>query len=127
MWVKANPNPGGKNVPDCVIRAICIALDLPWEKVSKDLSDLANKEYSVTCDDNIWGRYLWDLGFRPFLLYEYCPFCLTVKQFADIFDRGTYIIGTGNHAVAVIDGNYYDTWNSGREPVSFFWHIVKEE
>lgn len=37
MWVKANPNPLKKEVPDCVIRAISIALNRPWVVVYDDL------------------------------------------------------------------------------------------
>lgn len=123
MWIRANPNPAGNDVPDCVIRAICIALDLPWEQVHWELSVLSARYYSVTCDDNLWGRYLYYFGFRPFLMPEYCPECVTVRDFCRIFPRGTYIIGTGSHAVAVIDGNYYDSWDSGNEVPSFFWRI----
>ena len=123
MWIKANPNPAGHDVPDCVIRAICIALHLPWEQVHWELSVLSARYYSVTCDDRLWGRYLYYYGFRPFLMPESCPECITIRDFCRMFPRGTYIIGTGSHAVAVIDGNYYDTWDSGDQIPRFFWLI----
>ena len=123
MWIYANPNPEHKQVPDCVIRAICIALNKPWLEVSDELYAVARREYSVTCDDNIWGQYLYFLGFEPFLMPFSCPRCVTVNEFTKYYPYGTYIIGTGNHAVAVIDGNYYDSWDSGNEIPSFFWRI----
>ena len=123
MWIYANPNPEKKDVPDCVIRAICIALNKPWNEVFDELSEVAANDYSITSDDRVWGHYLWLLGFIPFILPETCPRCVTVKAFAEIFSRGIYIIGTGYHAVAVINGNYYDTWNSGNEVPTFFWKI----
>ncbi len=124
MWIKANPNPEGKQVPDCVIRAICIVLNKPWLEVSDELYfGFARREYSVTCDDNIWGHYLYSLGFEPFLLPMSCPKCTTINEFTKMYPKGTYIIGTGKHAVAVIDGNYYDSWDSGNEIPSFFWRI----
>lgn len=123
MWIFANPNPAKKNVPDCVIRAVCIALNIPWMKVKHDLNKLSDEEFSVTCDDHVWGKYLYRLGFRPVLLPKGCPQCITIRMFSQIFPKGTYIIGTGYHAVAVIDGNYYDTWDSGDEVPSFFWKI----
>lgn len=125
MWIKANPNPAGKQVPDCVIRAICIALNKSWLEVSDELYfGYARREFSVTCDDHIWGHYLYDYGFEPFLLPHSCPACITIRQFCGMYPRGTYIIGTGAHAVAVIDGDYYDTWDSGDQIPSFFWKIV---
>lgn len=123
MWIYANPNPAGKQVPDCVIRAICIALNKPWLEVSDELYEFARREYSVTCDDNVWGYYLYSLGFEPFLMPFTCPRCVTVKEFTKYYPMGTYIIGTGSHAVAVIDGNYYDSWDSGNVIPSFFWRI----
>lgn len=74
--------------------------------------------------DAVWGKYLYQMGFEPFLLPANCPQCVTIRQFSKIFRRGVYIIGTGSHAVAVIDGNYYDSWDSGDEIPSFFWKIV---
>ena len=123
MWIQANPNPEKKQVPDCVIRAICIALNKSWLEVSDELYSIARKEYSVTCDDNIWGQYLYSLGFEPILLPHICPKCITIDDFSKMYPFGTYIIGTGKHAVAVINGNYYDSWDSGNEIPSFFWRI----
>lgn len=123
MWMRTNPNPGHKEVPDCVIRAISIALNQTWLKTSDDLYEIARNDYSVTCDDHIWGKYLYLHGFEPFLLPHKCPQCITIKQFCDIYPRGTFIVGTGSHAVAVIDGDYYDSWDSGNEVPTFFWRI----
>lgn len=123
MWIRANPNPGHKEVPDCVIRAIAIALGMSWLDVYDDLYLIGRREYNVTVDDRVWGKYLYMKGFVPFRLPESCPWCTTVKRFCRMYPRGTYIIGTGNHAIAVIDGNYYDSWDSGDEIPSFFWRI----
>lgn len=123
MFIMANPNPEQKNVPDCVIRAICIALNKTWDEVFFELSMMAWCDCSITSDDHVWGHYLWRLGFIPFVLPVTCPECITIQEFARIFNHGIYIIGTGHHAVAVIDGNYYDTWDSGNEVPQFFWVI----
>lgn len=123
MWVRYNPNPKNKIVPDCVIRAISTALHMPWSEVFDELSAMARAECSVTCDDRVWGKFLYTKGFRPVLLPRNCPECLSVTNFCKMFPFGTYIIGTGFHAVAVIDGNYYDSWDSGNVIASFFWSI----
>lgn len=123
MWINVNPNPIGKQAPDCVIRAVCIALNKPWLQVSDELYAVARANFSITSDDNIWGRYLYDLGFEPFMLPSICPKCTTINEFTKMYPEGTFIIGTGSHAVAVINGNYYDSWDSGSEIASFFWRI----
>lgn len=74
--------------------------------------------------DSVWGRFLYLHGFKPFLLEHDCPNCITVRQFAELYSKGTYIIGTGSHAVAVINGDYFDSWDSGNEILTFFWKIV---
>lgn len=125
MWIYANPNPANKQVPDCVIRAICIALNKPWLEVFDELTLVARREFSVTCDDNVWGRYLFEQGFEPFILPSVCPKCITINDFTKMYPEGVYIIGTGSHAVCVINGHYYDIWDSGNEIATFFWKIRK--
>lgn len=123
MWIYANPNPEGKEVPDCVIRAIAIALNLSWEQVFDELCYVARQDYNMPSVDTVWGHYLYNKGFEPFLLPQTCPRCVTIREFTKYFPYGIYIIGTGYHAVAVIDGNYYDSWDSGNETPTYFWRI----
>jgi hypothetical protein len=123
VWLRCNPNPEHKEVPDCVVRAICIALHMRWIDVYDDLCRLGRKEFNMPSADDVWGKYLYQKGFVPFLLPESCPKCVTVEAFSRIFYRGTYIIGTGSHAVAVIDGDYYDSWDSGNMTPTYFWVI----
>ena len=123
MWVRTNPNPGHKEVPDCVVRAICIALNMRWIDVYDDLCELGRQEFNMPSADSVWGKYLYIQGFEPFLLPHRCPKCITIQQFCMIYPRGKYIIGTGSHAVAVIDSDYYDSWDSGEQIPSFFWRI----
>lgn len=124
MWVRCNPNPAQKEVSDCVIRAIAIALNMRWIDVYDDLCDIGRREFNMPSADAVWGKYLYEMGFEPFQLPKTCPQCVTIEQFAGIFHEGVYIIGTGGHAVAVVNGDYFDSWDSGRETVSFFWRIV---
>ena len=38
----------------------------------------------------------------------------TVESFAKDNPKGTYIANVANHVVAIVDGKYYDTWDSGK-------------
>ena len=107
-----------------MIRALCIALNRTWDEIYDDLAALGKKERDVMNHDPVWGKYLYQQGFEPFLLPDTCPKCLTVRMFCMMYRHGIYIIGTGSHAVAVIDGDYYDSWDSGDEIPSFFWRIT---
>ena len=125
MWKKYNPNPAGLIVPDCVIRALCKVTGFDWFRVFDELNFLARYMYSVPNADSVWGEYLYEHGFRQILLPHECPRCITIKEFCKIFPVGTYVIGTGGHAVAVENGNYYDSWDSGNEVPTFFWRQMQ--
>jgi hypothetical protein len=46
---------------------------------------------------------------------------VTVREFARRYPKGTYIIGTGTHAVAVCGGDWIDAWDSGDETPTYFF------
>lgn len=121
MWKKINPNPCRAEEPDCVVRAISIALGKTWDEVHWDLCELSHEMCTMPSVNWLWGMYLKQHGYRQFMLPESCPSCVSVKAFCRMFPVGRYVIGTGSHAVAVIDGNYCDAWDSGDEIPSYFW------
>ena len=117
MWVVFNTNPINRRVGDCVVRAISKALEKPWDTV---YWDLCMKGY-VLCDmpssNEVYGAYLRDNGFTRHSIPNTCPDCYTVKDFCFDHPEGSYVLGTGSHAVAAIDGDYYDIWDSGDEVI----------
>lgn len=123
MWINCNPNPMHKHVGDCVVRAIAIATDQPWRAVYRAICAEGEHECDMPNADAVWGKYLYKLGFVPFLLPDTCPECVTVKAFCRMYPEGVYIIGTGSHAICVRNGDYYDTWDSGLEQPTFFWRV----
>lgn len=124
MWKRCNPNPLGKAANDCVVRAIAVAMGRSWQDVYADLCEQGRIECDMPSSNSVWGAYLRKMGFEQFLLPDDCPKCLTIRAFSERFPRGTYIIGTGDHAVAVLDDkNYYDSWDSGDEVASYFWRV----
>jgi hypothetical protein len=50
-----------------------------------------------------------------------CPDCYSVSQFCDDHPVGKFIVALNGHVLAVEDGNYYDTWDSGDETPIYFW------
>ena len=75
--------------------------------------------------NHVWGTYLHEHGFKRYVIPDTCPDCYTVAQFAEDNPVGTYMLAIGTHVVAVKDGNYMDTWDSGNEIPMFYWK--KEE
>lgn len=123
MWIRCNPNPLGRQTSDCVVRAIAIATEQSWKRTYRELCDLGEIEAEMPNANAVWGLYLKQRGGKQFLLPESCPQCITVRAFCEKYPEGIYVIGTGSHAVAVMDGDYYDSWDSGNEVPSYFWRV----
>lgn len=77
--------------------------------------------------NHVWGAYLRAKGFTRRIVPDTCPDCYTVREFAEEHPHGTYILALSGHVVAVKDGNYYDTWNSGDETPIYYWFRKDEE
>ena len=116
-----NPNPSNALVGDCVIRAISIALNKSWDEVYIDLSTNGFLLRDMPSSNRVWGDYLKTQGYKSYMLPDTCPYCYTVKDFCNDFPDGTYILCTGTHVIAVISGNYIDTWDSGNETPVYYW------
>ena len=113
MYIKYNPNPTGRSVGDCAVRAIAKALNIDWETAYVMISVNGYAMGDMPSSDSVWGAVLRDNGFYIQSIPNTCPDCYTIKDFCKDFPYGEYVVGTGEHVVAVIDGNYYDSWDSG--------------
>lgn len=69
----------------------------------------------------IWWNYLTKLGYKRYLIPDTCPLCYTLKDFVQDHKHGIYLVGDGYHVVAVIDGFYIDTWDSGNMSVLYYF------
>jgi len=115
MFIKYNANPVKNIVGDCVIRAISKAMNNDWETVYLEIAMLGLLMHDMPTSNNVWETYLWKNGFRRFNIPNMCPDCYTVRDFCSDNPEGTFVLGTGSHAIAIVDGDYYDTWDSGEE------------
>lgn len=121
MWIKYNPNPQERNVGDCSVRAITKALDVDWDTAYVKLcmngyamADMPNAVY-------VYGSLLRQNGFVREIIPNTCPDCYTIDDFCKDHPKGKFVVVTSNHVVCIIDGDFYDSWNSGREiPVLYF-------
>ncbi|MBQ8697593.1 MAG: hypothetical protein IJ521_01145 [Schwartzia sp.] len=120
-YVYYNPNPAGRNVGDCVIRAIAKLTGQTWEEVYIGVSMKGLRLYDMPSSNAVWGAYLRDAGYKHFGLPNHCPDCYTVKEFCRENPQGSFLLATGSHVIAVMDGDYYDAWDSGEEILSYYY------
>lgn len=121
MYSHYNPNPQNKRVGDCVVRAISKAIDQTWEQTYIELSLLGYLMGDLLSSNPVWGAYLKSRGFVREMIPSECPECYTIADFCREYPHGVYVIGTGSHAVAVIDGIIFDAWDSSAETPLYFW------
>lgn len=118
MYVNHNPNPTGKHIGDCAVRAISKALGTDWIKAYLSLAVTGLSMYDMPSANWVWGALLKDNGYASQIMPDYC----TVKDFCDDHPTGTYVLALSGHVVTVVDGDYYDTWDSGDELVNYYYY-----
>ena len=104
-------------VGDCQVRALSKALGLTWVEAFDLTIPICRELQTYTifdCDLSKTKDAMSRLGFeytgvsnkrgttRP-----------TIDSFAKTHKTGVYICKVAHHVVAVVDGKYYDTWDSG--------------
>lgn len=116
-----NPNPKNQRVGDCAVRAISKATGQSWKDAYIGLCSEGLVFKDMPSSNYVWGNYLRKFGFEEKSIPNICPACVTVSRFAEDHPEGRYVLATQNHVVAVINGEYYDTWDSGDEIVLYFY------
>jgi len=116
-FIEYNPNPVGRKVGDCSVRAISKALDMDWESAYILLISNGLLMGDMPSSDSVWGATLRKYGFRKHL----CPDCYTVADFSMNNPEGVYVLALGGHVVTIKNGDYYDSWDSGNEVPLYFW------
>lgn len=125
-FIKYNANPKNNETIDCVIRGISKVMDISWDAVYIMLVAKGFQEKNIFTINDIWIDVLLENGYEMHYIPNTCPDCITVRRFAAHHPNGNYLLGTGSHVIAVCNGDYFDTWNSGSElPLYYFYRREK--
>lgn len=120
-YIFNNPNPADSFVGDCVVRAISIAEDISWNDAYMNLCALGAFMHDMPSSDAVWGEFLMSRGYSRHIIQKECKECYRLVDFCRDHPEGTYVVATGNHAIVVINGDYYDTGDSGNcIPIYFY-------
>lgn len=120
-WKYYNPNPKSNLVGDCVIRALSLALSQEWDDIYLGVTAKGYKLKDMPSSNAVWTAFLKSNGFKAYIIPNECPECYTVDDFCRDNQSGLFVLATGSHVVTCINGDYYDTWDSGKEiPIYYF-------
>lgn len=120
-WRNYNPNPAGRSVGNCAVRALAKATGQDWETAYAELAKNAFQMADMPSSNGVIAATLRMHGFTREAIPNTCPDCYTIERFAEEHPAGTYVVGTGNHVVTIQDGQIWDAWDSSQETPLFFW------
>lgn len=121
-WHKYNPNPITDKANDCSFRAYCAAEGMAWEEAYRMAVEMGISIGYMPNDNSTCTAVMDSMG------YEYVKITreqkekgYNVKEFARDHSVGTYIVSVRGHLVTVIDGQYWDSWDSGKKKLKGYW------
>lgn len=121
-FVEWNPNPVGRRVGDCAVRAIARALNVDWETAYTTICCNGFIMGDMPSSDSVWGATLRQNGFYRMSIPDTCPDCYNVTDFCRDNPTGIFVLGFGGHVATVVDGDLYDSWDSSNEIPQFVWY-----
>lgn len=120
-----NANPKNRFTTDCVIRALCTALEIPYSQVVMELAKLQCETGYDDGDNKLYGMYLEQKGWtkqkqprkEDNTKYTGEEFCIFIAR-----ENRRYVANVGgNHTVAIVNKRIYDTWDSTEGCVGNYW------
>jgi hypothetical protein len=125
-----NANPYNRKGDDCVIRALCTAMNQTWEETLQGLVEVSLKTGFVPTDKKCYEKYLEQNGWRKQTQPHHTDGTkYTGKDFCRMIQRGLMednIIAHigGHHIVAIMDGKVNDILDSTDKCIGNYW--IKE-
>lgn len=115
---------------DCQIRAFCKVLNMSWVEAFDLTTPICRELQTYTIFD---GDLQKTKAAMKKLGFEYTGISNkkgskrpTVDSFAKDHPEGSFIVTVANHVVAVVDGKYYDTWDSGYKSLYGYFEKVMD-
>lgn len=118
-WVQYNPNPCGRSVGDCSVRALTKALGIDWRRAYTEICACGFELCDMPSSNSVWGEVLRRNGMTRHVID--CAGCMTAADFADAHPEGLYVLAFGNHVATLADNALWDSWDSRHEIVQYYW------
>lgn len=127
MWIEYNPNPTGRRVDDCAVRAVSKALNTDWETAYALICANGYAMGDMPHANSVWGAVLRQNGFYRKSIPDTCPDCYTAEDFCRDNPIGVFVLGFGQHVATVVNGDLYDSWNSSKSIPQYVWYLKERK
>jgi len=117
-----NPNPYGRRVDDCAVRAVSAAIGSDWYTAYDLITAKAREIGDMPHSDSVWGSVLRDYGYLRRAIPNRCPDCYTAKDFCREHPHGIYVLAFGGHVATVVEGTLWDSWDSSNEIPAYYFY-----
>lgn len=119
-----NANPKNRITADCNIRAICTALEIPYNEVVIEMAEMQCKTGLDVGSKECIDKYLQSKGWIKHkqprkadnTKYTGKEFCERARD----YDNYVAMIG-GHHIVAIVNAKVYDIWDSTGGCIGNYW------
>ena len=128
-WKEYNPNPKDRNIGDCTLRSYCAAFGISWDKAFDIASKVAKENSSMiqyVADKVLTEEFNCALDETYNKKTVSSKNRITVNEFALSHPYGKYIVQVRSHQVAIIDGMYWDSWDSGEKKITDVYIVPKK-
>lgn len=127
-----NANPRDVKTCDCVVRALSVAMEKPYEFIMKELLDLALETGFFLNDPPNYAEYLKRCGWTKHPQPTYLDFLGRKRKYTGTEFCGKIACGTpvlahigSHHIVAIRPYNdmmkIWDTWDSSPNRIGYYW------
>lgn len=120
MFKRFTTNPKHET-SDCAIRSFANAEGKEWREVAEEIFQMALDEFLMPNDFSIISKYAEKHGYEEGYVFPDNP--INVEQFAQKHSTGKWVVLLEDHAMSVIDGDWYDLVDCSEYPVVSYWEI----
>ena len=127
FYINYNANPKGRNISDCLVRAVSLAFDKDYYIAYQELTfySLMERQGWLFNYPESYSGYLEEMGCTELETSKLGKKRVRVGDLYNHkhFKSGTYIIQTKDHVTVVKDNHLYDTWDCSREVIHRIWEV----
>lgn len=106
IYIYYNPNPTGRAVGDCAVRAVAKALNIDWETSYCLISANGFLMGDMPSSNSVWGSVLRENGFTRSVIENDCADCYTAENFSNDNNTGVFVLGFGTHTATGLTATF---------------------